>query len=110
MKLFGFNWGLTKKSSEELFGGRDPQWDGVRKQHLKKENLCQACLTKDNLEVHHIIPFHLRPDLELDPANLITLCAQKCHLLFGHLMNYKSYNSNVIEDCKKMQENIKNRP
>jgi len=42
---------------------------------------------------------HLNPDRELDPSNLITLCSDPCHIVFGHFMDYKSWNINVVEDC-----------
>ena len=51
-------------------------------------------------------------DKELDENNLITLCDGKsrCHLLFGHLLSWKSFNPNVVEDCKIWSEKINNRP
>lgn len=67
------------------------------------------------IEVHHIRPFHLHPDLELDPANLVTLCeadkgGANCHLLFGHLGNFKSFNVEVVSDASHWSEKIKHRP
>ena len=69
----------------------------------------------DNLEVHHIKPFHLNPALELDPINLATLCESKkdgvnCHLWFGHLGNFKSFNVDVIADALFWFNKLKNRP
>jgi hypothetical protein len=55
------------------------------------------------LQVHHIKPFHLHPNLELDPGNLITLCEARGrdhHLLLGHLDAWDSYNEHVREDVK----------
>lgn len=88
---------------------RSPLWKKVRKEHLKKENVCQGCGTKKGLQVHHIIPVHVDGSLELDPSNLITLCDSKCHLLFGHLMDYKSWNPDVVQDCLAMQKKIRSR-
>lgn len=73
------------------------------------------CGGEEKLEVHHIRPFHLHPDLELDPDNLITLCeaghdGSNCHLLFGHLGNFKSFNVDVRADAAHMGEKIENRP
>ena len=67
------------------------------------------------LEVHHIKPFHLHPELELDFNNLITLCESGangivCHRAIGHLGNYRSFNIDVKEDAKKIGEKIKTRP
>lgn len=83
---------------------RSPQWETVRKKHLLNEPTCRACNGREKLQVHHIKPFHLFPELELQDSNLVTLCEhpdKECHLLIGHLGNFKNYNSNVLEDIKK---------
>lgn len=82
---------------------RSSNWAKIRKEHLTKQPKCKACDGNECLEVHHIKPFNTNPELELDLNNLITLCESKkngvnCHLLFGHLGNFKSINPNVIED------------
>ena len=88
---------------------RSSKWATVRKKHLQKQPICQVCGAEDNLQVHHIEPFHNDPDKELDDNNLITLCDKNCHLLIGHFMNFKSWNPDVVNECKIMQEKIKNR-
>jgi len=88
---------------------RSPQWSSVRNEHIKNQPICQACLRKKDLEVHHIIPYHIDPNQELNPQNLITLCSD-CHLLFGHLMDYKSWNENVVKDCETFSSKVKSRP
>ncbi|HLI71704.1 MAG TPA: HNH endonuclease [Ktedonobacteraceae bacterium] len=84
---------------------RSPEWPAVAHQHLLKEPACRACGHRgQGLQVHHIKPFHLHPDLELDPDNLITLCELKGrdhHLLLGHLDDWESYNPNVRQDVKR---------
>ena len=92
---------------------RSSRWPSVRKQFLKEHEQCAVCNGKDKLEVHHIIPFHIAPELELDPNNLLTLCERKkyginCHLFMGHLGNYKRYNPEVIEDSQIWNQKIKN--
>ena len=89
---------------------RSPKWQSVRKEHIKNNPYCIACGRDKKLEVHHIKPVHLFPELELDPSNLVTLCADPCHLLFGHLMYFKSWNSTVIEDSSSYLAKIKCRP
>lgn len=89
---------------------RSPRWQTVRKQHLKEHNACIACGRTKKLEVHHIKPVHLYPDLELDPSNLVTLCADPCHIVFGHFMNFKSWNTDVVSDCQVYYDNVINRP
>lgn len=93
-----------------LESNRSPEWSNTRKKHLAKQSFCQACGTKNNLEVHHIEPFHINPARELDPDNLITLCGKNCHFVFGHLMDYSSWNTNVIEDCRVYLDKVKSRP
>ena len=84
---------------------RSPQWQRVRKEHLLREPACAACGHKGRgLQVHHIKPFHLHPQLELDPRNLITLCelrGRDHHLLLGHLNAWESYNEHVRDDARR---------
>ena len=94
---------------------RSGHWPKVREEHLSKNPKCAVCGGEKNLEVHHIRPFHLHPDLELNPDNLITLCESKnngvnCHLLFGHLGNFKSFNTDVNKDSKEWMDKILKRP
>lgn len=95
---------------DDDYSSRSYRWTVVRKEHLENNPDCAACGRNKKLEVHHIEPFHLNPDLELDPNNLITLCDDPCHFVFGHLMNYKSWNSNVVKDCEIYYDKIKRRP
>lgn len=90
--------------------GRSGQWKTVRKKHLEKYPKCAACGRESNLEVHHIIPYQIDPSKELDPNNLITLCGNYCHFVFGHLMDWKSWNKNVINDCEIYLNTKNNRP
>ena len=94
---------------------RSPKWDKIRKAHLAQFPLCAVCGGTDSLEVHHIKPFHLHPELELEDSNLITLCESKkngvtCHLFIGHLGSYKSFNENAREDAKAWANKLTNRP
>jgi hypothetical protein len=82
---------------------RSPEWPRVRKNHIVLYPTCAVCGGKNNLEVHHIMPFHLDKSKELDPENLITLCTSKSHndhLIFGHFLDFTRYsNANVREDA-----------
>jgi hypothetical protein len=88
---------------------RSSKWYVIRYQHLIKQNFCQACGTKKHLQVHHIVPFGVDPSKELDENNLITLC-RSCHLVFGHLMDWRSWNTEVINDSMVYYNKISNRP
>lgn len=74
---------------------RASQWKRVRTEHLQKEPACAACGRDTDLAVHHVIPVSFDESKQLDPANLITLCSQPCHIVFGHFMNYQCYNKDV---------------
>lgn len=93
-----------------ILSNRSSQWPKVRAEHLKKQPFCQACGSKNSLQVHHIEPVNVNPNKELDPENLITLCSKYCHLAIGHLMDTKSWNPNVIEDSKVYYNKVCNRP
>lgn len=89
---------------------RSPKWRNVRSEHLKLDPICRACGSDEDLEVHHIEPVQICPEKELDPNNLITLCGKHCHFVFGHLMDYKSWNTNVVEDAATYYSKLKQRP
>ena len=94
---------------------RSGRWPAVRAKHLKINPSCAVCGANKHLEVHHIKPFHAHPELELDPQNLITLCENNrngvnCHLLFGHLGSYKSFNEAVVSDAAQWRAKISKRP
>ncbi|MDE2107237.1 MAG: HNH endonuclease, partial [Patescibacteria group bacterium] len=86
---------------------RSDQWPEVERAYRAAHPTCAAC-PSTAVQVHHVLPFHFavllaRPDLELDPRNLIGLCekehgdegAQDHHLLLGHLDDFQSYNPDV---------------
>jgi 5-methylcytosine-specific restriction protein A len=103
------------KTITEYFAGlpsRSPRWSAVRGAHLKRNPTCAACGTKEKLEVHHVHPFHLFPNLELEPSNLLTLCETggNCHIMLGHLKHWKSYNLGVRKDAEVLLQKIKARP
>jgi 5-methylcytosine-specific restriction endonuclease McrA len=90
---------------------RSGEWRTIRNHHLEKEPACQVCGGKKKLNVHHCIPFHIDPKKELDDTNLITLCEYNhCHVVFGHLGDYHSYNKDVREDVAIWAKKIQNRP
>jgi len=95
---------------------RSGHWPKVREDHLRLHPACSICeATTGKIEVHHKKPFHTHPHLELDPSNLITLCENmndgvSCHLLFGHLGNFKSVNLNIDSDSKEWRVKIATRP
>ena len=94
---------------------RSRQWSRVRKKWLGEHGACAVCGNRRKLEVHHKLPFHLHPELELDSTNLVTLCEDKynginCHLVIGHLGSFMSYNVNVDADADTWHQKFKTRP
>ena len=83
---------------------RSSKWAGVRRTVLKANPACACCGSTNFLQVHHMQPFHIKPDLELNPKNLIVLCMSKneCHLLIGHGNNFKKYNPYIAADAKNV--------
>ena len=103
------------KGKHPLGTARSGRWPAVRKAHLAAHPVCEVCGGSEKLEVHHVLPFHLQPGLELDPANLVTLCESghngvNCHLAAGHLGNYKSFNVNALADAQYLRDRLKGRP
>jgi hypothetical protein len=98
MKLFDVLLGKAPS-----YANRSSKWPAVRKAFLKQNPFCLVCGGTSKLEAHHIVPFHLAPELELVESNLVALCESKkhgvnCHLFFGHLGDYSKINSDVKID------------
>jgi len=90
------DWLLTPRSS---------RWPSVRGAYLERHPACEACGGTQNLEVHHVKPFHDFPMRELDMTNLMTLCMapdKECHLRVGHLGNWKKFNANARADAAQI--------
>ena len=88
---------------------RSPEWPKVEHAYRKLNPVCECCGSDKNLNVHHKKPFHLYPQFELDPTNLITLCMdplKECHIKLGHGGDFKDYNPNVVDDVKKVKANM----
>lgn len=99
MSLFGW-----------LFGdryGRSGQWPRVRREHLEREPACAACGRTAKLEVHHVQSYSQHPELELEPSNLLTMCADPCHFVHGHLMSWTRINPHVREDAARYLQRLR---
>jgi len=88
---------------------RSKYWRKIRNQYVKQHPECAICGTTKSPEIHHIKDFSTYPELELETSNLITLCGKRCHFFFGHLLDWKSINPELIEDVEWMNQKIKNR-
>jgi hypothetical protein len=83
---------------------RSSEWPTVRKHFLESHPKCEACGGTTQLQVHHKMPFHDDPSLELHPDNLISLCMgpRDCHIKVGHGDSFKWYNPNVEADAAEL--------
>ena len=89
---------------------RHPDWNKFRKEMLDGAS-CAVCGGTKKLQLHHKIPFHLAPELELDKDNVIPLCMAgkyglKCHLLVGHYGNWQKFNPQVEADSAFWQTRL----
>ena len=84
---------------------RSGEWPRVEKDFLSKHQECEACGGKDRLNVHHVMPFHVEPSLDLDESNLITLCMglNECHLRIGHSGDFSWWDPDVRKICHELQ-------
>lgn len=90
---------------------RSSGWRKVRNICIERDGKkCLVCGSTHDLQVHHIEPFSDCPEKELDPDNLLTLCGNSCHIVFGHLKNFKSYNPDVLKDVAEWADKIARRP
>jgi len=78
---------------------RHPDWDTFRDEQIALHPYCAICGATEELQLHHKIPFAWGGG-ELDPDNVVVLCAHtfNCHLLFGHLGDFKSINPHIDAD------------
>ena len=96
--------------SQLLFGRpRSSRWKALRKRFIRQNPRCEACGAGNDLEAHHIFPYHLFPELELEEGNLITLCGT-CHFVFGHLKDWGSYDPHVRMTAKWYRGRVDERP
>lgn len=90
----------------KMTGSRSSAWPTVRQRWLTAHSRCAVCGGRELLEVHHIRPFHLWPELELDSNNLLTLCehpTRQCHLRWGHLGWWQAYNPQILADVLRIR-------
>lgn len=84
---------------------RSPEWRALEQAHLRAQPRCAACGGTSHLQVHHVRPYHVWPELELEPRNLLTLClAEGCsaHLTLGHGGRWTAWNPKVRADVNEV--------
>lgn len=77
------------------------------KKYLLNNPSCAFCGRTSKVDVHHKVPVSVCPERASDDTNMITLCRKpQCHLVVGHLGNFKKYNSKIEEVCGVMKNDI----
>lgn len=74
-----YAWKKKRKEIKALYGGK-----------------CAVCGSTKNLQVHHIIPITILPELKLDNNNLIPLCERYHTLAHSGILNQTKLKSNII--------------
>lgn len=101
---------LTRHKARDLVirQKRSSKWSRVQKEFLSKNPICAICGSSKKLNVHHKLPFHLYPELELEESNLVTLCmdTSECHLNL-HGDNFKKYCPNIDNYIKMLKNKEK---
>lgn len=95
-----------------LGAARSPKWEEFKKEYAKTHlPVCAVCGGTSQLNLHHLKPFHVFPELELDPANVIWLCnAKRHHIEIGHLGNFQSINPHGLSDVNLWRDKERNKP
>lgn len=108
MKMFIQRTKALAGYGDPVFGGvpRSSKWNKVRDDFLKDNPFCEACGVKADI-VHHILPYHFEPNLELDESNLISLCSE-CHLVLAHLKSFKRFDPDIKEVARLFRKKVKN--
>lgn len=66
----------ARRSNEELY--HTAEWRQLRERVIRCQDCCQNCGSKQELEVHHIIPPRGNPMIFFNERNLLVLC-HNCH-------------------------------
>lgn len=90
--------GLARRNPSWVTQNAREAWETARamKEYRRQFDACEYCGRRGRIQVHHILPVSVRPDLASDSMNLISLCAKRCHITIGHAGNYKNY----VENCE----------
>lgn len=77
--VYNYKNGKSTSKKHDWIRKNSKKFKDWRKFILKRDgNKCKKCGSKDKLEIHHIIPFSLYPELVVLKMNGVVLC-HKCH-------------------------------
>lgn len=103
LRLFGVE--RCEPFDPRSFRGRSPKWSSLRDRFTKEKKRCAISGLETDLEVHHVKPFHLFPDLELEWDNLCLL-TRPIHYLVGHCCKWSYYNARFPQHLDQWRENV----
>lgn len=92
-----------------LLESRSPKWRAFRNAIVEAHPYCAMCGTKLELQVHHKVPYHIKPELELVESNCCVLC-RDCHFYWAHdpdgpdgpeTPSWSKYNLHIDEAIKQ---------
>jgi hypothetical protein len=92
---------------------RSSGWRSFRNGWLSDHPRCEFCKGRRECVAHHLIPFWMAPEFELDPTNVVTLCERgkygvgNCHLFFGHRGNWRNVNIFCLADVERWRRVVK---
>lgn len=69
---------MKKKKKNAAKAALRRAWNELSRKLRTETPYCQKCGRHDHLQVHHLLPKKLYPELMLDEKNLVVLCP-KCH-------------------------------
>lgn len=97
MELTEFIMVLPKSKKIEAIKDKR-RWLDIARKYRRHNPICEVCGSNNSIEIHHIKPAALYPNLIYDETNLISLCRKgnNCHLRFGHNGNYNNYNPDIL--------------
>lgn len=87
------NKAFTIKKARRLYATRK-----AMKAYAEAHPRCAWCGRDKDVDVHHRVPISVNPDLAGNPDNMISLCADRCHLYVGHNGDYRNrFESNLLQ-------------
>jgi hypothetical protein len=105
LRVFGVGRETLHPLDPRSLEGRSPKWRALQQRFVREKKCCFITRLRVDLEVHHKIPYHVRPDLELEWDNLCLL-TRPVHYLIGHHCNWAYYNQNFEEEAARLAEEV----
>lgn len=100
--------GLIPPPPEMVRGvARSGHWHSVQQAFLKEHPDCEGCGRKGphGNQVHHVVPYHVDPSMELDVTNLLTGCPA-CHFAVYHLNSWSRINPHARKDAADHRKKV----